>query len=101
MLTADEPHPERHRREREKGWISMTTSPHPIALITGASAGIGAALAREATNDGHDLVLVARRREPMEAIEGQNLAIEYVPTSSCCGSRLESRKKSTSASFNL
>jgi uncharacterized protein len=32
---------------------------------------IGAALAREAANDGHDLVLVSRRREPMEALAAE------------------------------
>ena len=40
----------------------------PIALITGASSGIGAGLAHEAAKDGHDVVLTARRVEPMQAL---------------------------------
>ena len=40
----------------------------PLALVTGASRGIGAALARELARHGHDLALTARSVEPMRAL---------------------------------
>jgi short-subunit dehydrogenase len=40
----------------------------PVTLITGASAGIGAALAHEFAANGHELVLIARREQALNAL---------------------------------
>jgi len=40
----------------------------PIAIVTGASSGIGRDLAELFARDGHDLILVARRQDALEAL---------------------------------
>jgi uncharacterized protein len=46
----------------------VDSSNRPLALVTGASSGLGAELARELARHGHDLVLAARRVAPMDAL---------------------------------
>jgi len=50
----------------------MNTSSKGAAQITGASSGIGAIYVDRLARRGHDLILVARNRERLDAAERRN-----------------------------
>lgn len=65
----------------------MSTTNKPLVVITGASSGIGAAIAQRFSEAGHPLLLVARRVEKIEALGLPNTMCRKVDVTDAAGFR--------------
>jgi short-subunit dehydrogenase len=56
--------------------MDQATTSQPLAVVTGASSGIGAACARQLSQRGYRIVLIARRRERLDAMDGMAVELD-------------------------
>ena len=73
-------------------------APGHVAVVTGASSGIGADIARELAARGHELVLVARSADRLQALADEVATTAHVVPLDLAGPRGAGRVCSASSS---
>ena len=73
----------------------------PVALVTGASSGIGEVFARRLSGQGYHLLLVARRRERLEKLAAELKSAEFLTADLARDSDLRGIEDRVSAEPNL
>ncbi|QJD59345.1 SDR family oxidoreductase [Pseudomonas sp. gcc21] len=72
----------------------------PVLLITGGSSGIGEATAREAAAKGYRLVLAARSKDKLEALQNELGGPERVLTVACDVQQLDDQQRMVQATLD-